>query len=214
MSNRIPDSPEEEKKTIQIDLKGFDIPGVLWLGGFKKSPHILQPDKIALFSGIFDDVYRYCEGFLGEFVLQEQDYARYFAVMLEFARPHLQQIYDEHAPDLERMIMHVSANMIDDKKKFLAFFLLQMFLLQKWLQRNLPVTKRLLSAKTMMDVDLVEVHENLRKDAQSLLFVWCPYSCTFVTPHPNNIFLHSEPKNIERVQKWNTKKMMAKLSEN
>lgn len=52
-------------------------------------------------------------------------------MMLEFARSRLQDLYENHSFDLERMIMHISSEMIDDKKKFLPFFLIQMFLLEK-----------------------------------------------------------------------------------
>lgn len=98
----------------------------------KKSPHILQPEKIELFRVLFDDLYKYCEVLEGEFTLSSnRDYALYFQVMFEFARSKMQDMYEEHTTDLERMIMHISREMIDDKKKFLPFFLLQMFMLEK-----------------------------------------------------------------------------------
>ncbi len=130
MSNALSSTPEEPKRIVEIDFS--TVPKILKLSSYRQSPDILQPEKIKLFEMLFDDLYRYCEGLEGEFVLNRgRDYAIYFQMMFEFARPKMQDMYEQHGPDLERMIMHVSRNMIDDKKKFLPFFLLQMFMLEK-----------------------------------------------------------------------------------
>lgn len=60
----------------------------------------------------------------------------------------------------------------------------------------------------MSEIDLREVHEHLRRDAQSLFFLSCPYSCSFVTPHPDNVLMHRQPRFVSTEKKWRTKEII------
>lgn len=130
MSTNIQNNTEEAKRIVAIDFDA--VPKILGITTYRKTPHISQPEKVELFNNLFDDLYKYCEKLEGEFHLdRSRDYAFYFQMMFEFARPKMQNMYDEHRDDFERMIMHVSKDMIDDKRRFLSFFLFQMFMLEK-----------------------------------------------------------------------------------
>lgn len=80
--------------------------------------------------------------------------------------------------------------------------------------RNTPLTQRLLAAKSTEDVDFADVHDNLRRDAQNLLFLSSNYYCTFITPHPDNVLIGTgivgQKKFIGTRRKWETKKMITR----
>lgn len=173
--------PPEDVVSINFD----EIPSLLGLHSFS-SEHILHPEKVDFFARILTDINAKCESFLGEFMLDSRDYERYYAMMLELVRPYLQEIYEKHKVELARMIMHISGEMIQDKRKFLPFFILQMFLLQKDLKRNEPISKKILAAKNPDEIDIDEIHRHLRRDAQGSLFIDSNYTCAFDTPHPDN----------------------------
>ena len=80
--------------------------------------------------------------------------------------------------------MHISREMIADKKKFLPFFLLQMFLLQKDLKRNKSLSAKILAAQSVDEIDFEEVHASLKKDSQGTLFCLSEYKCVFSKPNP------------------------------
>lgn len=66
----------------------------------------------------------------------------------------------------------------------------------------------------MQDIDFREVHDNLRQDAQNLLFLASSYSCTFITPHPDNLIIGPAIPGRKRFvgtrRTWDTKKMLAR----
>lgn len=183
MSINVHNSLESQEDAVSVNFD--EIPSLLGLHSFS-SEHILHPEKIDFFASILADLNAKCESFSGEFMLDSRDYERYYAMMLEFLRPYLQEIYEEHQAELARMIMHIPAEMIQDKRKFLPFFILQMFLLQKDLKRNEPISKKILAAKHPDDIDIDEIHYHLKRDAQGSLFIDSNYTCIFDIPHPDN----------------------------
>lgn len=167
----------------EVDINFQKIPALLKIPGpDRKSPHILNPEKIAFFDSLLDDVYAECVRIRGEFFYEEgANYTRIFAQIFLFLGPFFERLYKEHGTELERMIMHVSHSMIRNSKKFLPFFMMQLFLHQKSLKRNLPISQSIIDAKAMEEIDMDVIQSNLRRDVSGTLFIRSDFPCAFTT---------------------------------